>query len=503
MRGKNLFMQRPINLLEICNLFKEKELLLDKNIKEFLQIQNCKTHEIESLYFLCEELKKLNDENFNIFKDYYINYTIPQIGKEFDLVRFEKNRIINIELKLEEIATNEILKQLQRNYHYFSPLNKEIHCYAFVATQRKLYKYLKEEIKEIEISNLFQELREFEYGQRHPYTLFAPINYLISPFNNTQSFIDNQYFLTNHQEEICKEILKKIKQKSHYIFSISGQAGTGKTLLTYHIAKKLMQQDYKVVIVHCASLNEGIHKLKDLKWNIYPIKDFDHIKQIQADIIIVDESQRISVKQLQTIMLRAKENKTLIFSHDVRQRLNKTNEAKEVTQRIQEIAKETNYKLKNKIRHNEEIAYFIKKIFNPRNKEFQDSKPKEFKNISLYYANNLQDAEKYVIFLTKENWKYIHLTPDMHKQDNLKDVQFNSDTSSHKAIGQEWDNIVVTITKDFYYTEENKLSYKADYYYNPLETLFQALTRAKKQLKLIIINNPDVYKKCVEILCES
>lgn len=230
-----------------------------------------------------------------------------------------------------------------------------------MATQKKLYKYFKGELKEIETPNLLQELREFESEQRHPDTLFAPINYLISPFNDTQPFINEQYFLTNYQKQICKEILEKIHQKSHYIFSISGQAGTGKTLLTYHIAKKLMQQGYKVVIVHCASLNEGIYKLKALEWNIYPVKDFNHIKQIQADVIIVDESQRISSKQLKEI-LQIKENGILIFSHDVHQRLNRANEAKEVTQTIQKAAQETDYKLNNKIRHNKEIAYFIKKI---------------------------------------------------------------------------------------------------------------------------------------------
>ena len=52
-------MQRPVNLLEICNLFKEKELLSDKHIKEFLQIQNVKEHEIQSLCLLCQEFKTL------------------------------------------------------------------------------------------------------------------------------------------------------------------------------------------------------------------------------------------------------------------------------------------------------------------------------------------------------------------------------------------------------------------------------------------------------------
>lgn len=60
-------MQKPVNLLEICNLFKEKELLSDTKIKEFLQIQNCREYEIETLYILCEKLKELNDECFDVF----------------------------------------------------------------------------------------------------------------------------------------------------------------------------------------------------------------------------------------------------------------------------------------------------------------------------------------------------------------------------------------------------------------------------------------------------
>lgn len=346
-------------------------------------------------------------------------------------------------------------------------------------------------------------LKDFEGEQKHLDILFAPINYLISPFNDTESFVDNQYFLTSHQEKIYKEILAKIKQKSHSIFSISGQAGTGKTLLTYHIAKILMQQNYKVMIVHCASSNSGINKLKKLGWNIYTIKEFNKIQQIQADIIIIDEVQRISMYRLKEI-LKEGENKILIFSHDVNQKLNKTNQAKEVTQAIQEAAKEMNHKLSNKIRHNKEMAYFITKIFNLNSEKYKDLKPESFNNIFLYYANNLQDAKKYIDFLVGKNWQHIYLSTSLRSnEEKLKQVKFASNMSSHKAIGQEWDNIIVTITEDFYYTEEGKLKYKAECYYNALETLFQALTRVRKQLMLVIINNPDIYKKCVEILHES
>lgn len=137
-------------------------------------------------------------------------------------------------------------------------------------------------------------------------------------------------------------------------------------------------------------------------WNIYAIKDFN-IQQIQTDIVIIDESQRISAKQLEEI-LKIKENKIIIFSHDVHQKLNRANEAQKVTRAIQKIAiaTKTNYTLNNKIRYSKEIAYFIKKIFNPNDRKSQDSKPEKIDNISLYYTNSLEDAKKYVNFLVEK-----------------------------------------------------------------------------------------------------
>lgn len=66
--------------------------------------------------------------------------------------------------------------------------------------------------------------------------IFKASNYLISPFNKTEQFMKDQYFLTSHQEEIMNEIMSNIKNGNKF-FLIQGDAGTGKTLLTYHLAK--------------------------------------------------------------------------------------------------------------------------------------------------------------------------------------------------------------------------------------------------------------------------
>lgn len=88
----------------------------------------------------------------------------------------------------------------------------------------------------------------------------------------------------------------------------------------------------------------------------------------------------------------------------------------------------------------------------------------------------------------------------MHTPDPLDALVFSSNNSAHKVIGQEFDNVVVTIDKNFYYTETLKLSYRVSTYYNPLETLFQAVTRTRKKLTFVIIDNEEVYKNCIKII---
>lgn len=493
-------MKGTTNLLNFYNLFKTSEnLIKEHSIQNYLKIENLKEREILSVFSLCQKLQESSHANFYLFENFYINYQIPQIGKEFDLLKFGKDKIINIELKSQQVDEDKLIKQLQRNFYYLSALQKTIHCYIFLENNSQIYQYIsqKNSLEKVDISEIIQVLTEINLETIHPNNLFVPTNYLVSPFNNTESFIHNRYFLTNQQEQICKEILQQIKQTKNLTFSIAGQAGTGKTLLTYHIAKEL-RQEHQVAIVHCAKHNNGTRELIKEGWDIKEIKILNQALQSQANIIIIDESQRLSLSQLETI-LKVQNQKTLIFAHDVHQKLNRKNQAKQTVQTIVDQANKK-YELSCKIRHNKEIAYFIKKLFDPNNKSDQDSCPRNFYNISLYYASNLEEAEFYINFLQQQGWKHIYLSTDLMKDDPLNSVKFSSTTSSHDAIGQEWDNIVVTITNDFYYTEDGKLSYKTKPYYNPLETLFQALTRARKKLCIVIINNPAIFKKCTEII---
>lgn len=74
--------------------------------------------------------------------------------------------------------------------------------------------------------------------------------------------------------------------------------------------------------------------------------------------------------------------------------------------------------------------------------------------------------------------------------------------NAHTVIGQEFDNVAAVVDKHFFY-KENRLSTK-NYinkpYYHPTKMLFQIISRTRIKLNLVIINNPEILTRCLEIL---
>ncbi len=489
----------------IDNIFvANPEMLSDSTIKEYLGLEDIKSQELLTLNRFCQILKQQTFYH-HIFENYYLNYQIPQIGKEFDLLRIGDELIINIELKSEKIDDEEILKQLERNYYYLSFLKREICCYTFVTDGSNdiLYRYNKEDttIELItDLNELIKVMSSIKNDDKSNIdTLFVPSNYLVSPFNSTEQFIKGEYFLTKQQEQIKKDILKKIDQNNpNKIFSLSGAAGTGKTLLTYDIVNTLQKLGKKVTIIHCAQANNGIYQLTSkYKWHIITVKYYSP-NSLSSDILIFDESQRISKKQLETILIN--EPKFILFSHDINQKLNKTNQAEVVVKEIETIADKNKFTLTTKIRHNKNLASFLKKFYDLSKIKLDGISKNDYNNISFYFTKNINDAEKYINHLKSLGWEHIYLTTSMYNLEPLHKVQFSSSNSSHQVIGQEYDNVVIAINSNFYYGENQKLSYNARYYYNPLETLFQAITRTKQKLTFVIIDNEEIYKSCMKIV---
>lgn len=319
-----------------------------------------KSAEVEDLRTLAKVLSTLG-RSISIFDKFYVGYKIPQIGKEFDLLRFGKKYIINIELK-KTCTEEKIKKQLIRNRYYLSFIGRQVYTFTFVSESQELH-FLRDDkhLEMVKADYLVNSLADQEIDDAEiPDELFDPSDFLVSPFNSTQKFLRNEYFLTHQQEDVKNQIIDSLDStKAAKFISIIGSAGTGKTLLIYDIAKELISKKRKPLIIHCGQLNDGHDELRRNGWTITPIRDYGSHNLENYDLVIIDEAQRIYVKQLEDIVDKIKlAEGYCIFSHDKLQTLANWEERNDVSAKIHSIKSITQYKLSEKIRTNKEIAAF-------------------------------------------------------------------------------------------------------------------------------------------------
>lgn len=158
-----------------------------------------------------KDLKSFFDRirtSLKVLEGYYLDFKIPHISKEFDILRIGKESVINVELKNEFTTEEKIKNQLKQNKYYLSFLGKNTFHFTYVTKENNLYKLENDDLvltKFQELANLLsiQEVEEIENLER----LFEPSNYLVSPFNSTDKFVKKEYFLTEHQEDIKIESL--------------------------------------------------------------------------------------------------------------------------------------------------------------------------------------------------------------------------------------------------------------------------------------------------------
>lgn len=487
--------------INILSLTQAHNSLQDESYESFLNYYDIKikNEEVVDLTSFVSILD-LPTSNKNIFNQFYVGYLIPQIGKEFDLLRFGKECIINIELKKTSTQAK-IQKQLKRNKYYLSFIEKKIHNYCFQSDTRELF-YLSDndELKNADFSYLIKLLEDqIIENITNIDNLFNPSNYLVSPFNSTEKFIKDEYFLTKQQETVKSEVLKTIENKTTASFiSITGSAGTGKTLLTYDIAKELRLIGKKALIIHCGLLNIGQLALNDEHdWNIIPIKQYPSHELSDYDVVIIDEAQRIYSDQLDKIVEKIQSiNGKCIFSYDKLQTLATWEEKRNIDDSINNIKSIVTHKLTEKIRTNKEIALFMKALFNRKSAIKLSSKD----NIELNYFNTIDDAKDYLGTLNSPEWEILRFTPSQYDNEHHKKYSDFSYKTSHGIIGQEFESVVITIDNFFYYDESGKLQYKGSTYYDAAKMLFQNITRTRKRLNIVIINNSELLDRCVSVL---
>lgn len=486
--------------INIKSLLQAKDSLNEACFKDFLKHYDIKIRnaEIEDLRCLTNILCAV-ESSICVFDSHYIGYTIPQIGKEFDILHFSQEYIVNIELK-STCAEEKIAKQLIKNKYYLSFLGRKIFAFTFVSDSKKLYALQDDgDLEETQINILVELLANQKVdGPEDLDSLFNPSDYLVSPFNSTTEFLAGKYFLTLQQQTVKNQIKEFLEMpKAARFFSIIGGAGTGKTLLTYDIAKSFFKGKTYPLIIHCGNLNDGHSKLIIGGWTIVAIKNYAEHDFYNFNLVIVDEAQRIRQDQLEAIIEKVKLVKCgCIFSHDGRQTLAEWEATTEVSAKIGAITSIKQFKLSEKIRTNKEIAVFIKLLF--KSKILGSVSSKE--NIEINYFKVMDDAKSYLDSLEGSNWEVLRFTPSQYNREHHNTYSEISRKTSHQVIGQEFDNVVVAIDQYFFYDVNGDLSYKGMSYYDAARMLFQNISRCRKKLNLVLINNDELLSRCISIL---
>ena len=465
-----------------------------------------KKHEIRNLRSFCDTAAAFGCD-ISDFDGYFVGYSINQIGKEFDLLRFGDDAILNIELKSELKVANKvakILNQMKRNHYYLQFLNRPLRIYTYVENDGF---YMYDQVADTAVQVDGQAVAD--QMQRHtvnysidPDQEFIPSNYLISPFNSTDKFIDGAYFLTTAQERIKEEIFAELLTSPFMCFSISANAGTGKTLLLYDIAKSMMKSGKDITIIHCGILNDGHSRLiETYKWDIHAIRDIKvwSIESILncCAMLFVDEAQRIRRDQLELIVKTAmKKSVPVIFSYDVKQYL-RENEGRDIEEYLNgefPSIKVSTKKLTTKIRTNKEMASFITNLFSI-------GKSQDYLNyscVTVEYMPDMRTLKSYIRFLKTGGWVPLTYTTSSREPDPYDTLSEVDGKNAHNVIGQEFSKVVFVMDQNFKYNDANKLTARKGYY-SPDGMLYQIVTRVVDELKIIVLDNPELYLKLLEI----
>lgn len=444
------------------------------------------------------ELFKNNRLELDYLSGFYYSYTIEQIGKEFDLLKLYKDFVLNIEIKSELVDVEKIKKQLKLNVYYLKSVNMNVYAFTYVSKENIFYRLNENnELEETSIDSLIEIIKSSkEYVSENLDKIFKPANYLVSPFNDVEKFIGNEYFLTNHQRQIKKDIIESIRKNINKLFEIVGYAGTGKTLLIYDIAKELAKNT-KVCIIHSGLLSDGHLKLREMLENVEIISanEFNNFDITKFDVIIVDEAQRFNKKDFKRLVeMSTKGGCCVIFSLGNDQIMQETEIKDNIEEALNKIGNVQKFELTKKIRTNKNMASFIQNIFNLD----RVNRKANYEDFDIYYVFTKTEARELIEYLKELDYQYIAFTPSQNANCDMN--EFSNFVNTHTAIGVEFDNVVMIMGENWKYVD-NKLCSKPHSNLNLLfdKLFYQGVTRARLKLTLVVYRNLELYKTLVKI----
>lgn len=495
---------KAINIYTYSRIQKDMATEFENILSQRSKKLNVKVQEFAAIKTLVDLLLDI-DLKIKYFENFFASFTIEQIGKEFDLIKIDKDKLVlNIELKSKDVGVDAIQNQLEKNQYYLKHLAPDVRLYTFVESTKELYKYTPEGVQIVALEDLKDTMEMFQESLgENIESLFQANNYLISPLNTPNKFMTGDYFLTNQQHDIKKKIVDLLlSDDKKHILGITGKAGTGKTLLLYDIIKEVAKQGLKCCLIHSGILCDG-HKSLNTQWknvSIFSAKELngdgaERLKRYQY--IFVDESQRIYTSAFEKIIKEVvSESKTAVFAYDYVQSLSKTEVNRNIPAKLQEIDGFIEYTLSDKIRTSKEIASFTRTMMNLNNRArgYMD-----YSDIDVLFANNTEEAMKLIDLYDEKGYTFISYTQSMYYANSIDLYPSTYDT--HHVIGQEYDKVMIMMDGNFRYDNDRRIQGKV--HPNPdllfYKLLYQAISRAREKLCVLVVENYNLFSAILNI----
>lgn len=461
-----------------------------------------KSHELATMRAFCDSLKA-EGCTVSELDGFFAGYAIDRISKEFDLLRFGHDCIVNIELKAPLRRANKeekILRQMRANHHYLSFLGQPLHLftyvdkdgfYAYEPSTRSLRTSCAAEIADI--------LRHQHLNpDADPDKLFVPANYLISPFSDTARFLQGEYFLTTTQQSVKDDVLYTHQHHPGTFFLLSAASGTGKTLLLYDIAKTIRSTN-NTALCHPGPLNKSQHRFRSLLgWNIYGLGDVHPAALCSRyRLLLIDDAQHLRHSDLDALASAAQASHTtllLAFEAIPELHLDPSCDSRAFLAAHHPTLQLRSTALSTKIRTNSTLAAFITNLFHNGAAPLH----KTSDCISIDYLYEAADLRAYASHLTKQGWTLLTSTA---AGPGLSLTDCGAIDLRH-AAGREYPRVAIILDRRFFYDPAGHLQ-TTDQTSAALRALYHLLTRTNEHLKLILYNNPPLYLALLKLLDEA
>lgn len=232
-----------INVDSFLSVFENKELL--KSYLKVNSLSNMSVEELECCNSFFTQLRPLLSLNQNFA--YLFDQTVEDgFREQFDILRFAKNSILNVELKSQypQDGLDGIYDQLDRHTYLLNTLGKDVFTFTFVLDTNELFKIDRGKLVKVDFREIANNIEE-SYIEENSLKLIDASTILIFPYSEPDKFIKSRYFLNHKQKEIRNLIIRKHAGK----FSISGGAGTGKSLVLFDLAKEFNKNRSILLVV--------------------------------------------------------------------------------------------------------------------------------------------------------------------------------------------------------------------------------------------------------------